>query len=164
MHWTEAPVIRPLRPDEYAQLEEYLYLAIFVPSTQEPPPRAIIRRPELRLYIESFGTKRGDHALAAEQDGSIVGIAWVRHMHDYGFVSEDIPSLAISVREDRRGQGIGTNLLRHMQHLLKDVGCEAMSLSVQKENPAMRLYLRSGFQLVRETDEEYVMVCPLAHT
>ena len=60
--------------------------------------------------------------------------------------------------EEYRGQGIGTELLRAMMDALEREGVRQVSLSVQKGNPAVRLYRRVGFRIVRETEEEYIMV------
>ena len=62
------------------------------------------------------------------------------------------------VLEEYRGQGIGTELLRAMMDALEREGVRQVSLSVQKGNPAVRLYRRVGFRIVRETEEEYIMV------
>ena len=42
-------VIRELKKDEYTALDEFLYLAIFVPEGAEPPPKDIITKPELQV-------------------------------------------------------------------------------------------------------------------
>ena len=36
-----------------------------------------------------------------------------------------------------------------------------VSLSVQKENYAAAMYLKAGFKILDETDEEYIMVAHL---
>ncbi|HJH59281.1 MAG TPA: hypothetical protein IAD30_06125 [Bacteroidetes bacterium] len=45
-----------------------------------------------------------------------------------------------------------------MLQLLRGKGYAQVSLSVQKTNPAFRLYKRLGFEKLRETDEEYILV------
>ena len=57
-----------------------------------------------------------------------------------------------------RGKGIGTQLLENMLQLLRGKGYAQVSLSVQKATPAFRLYKRLGFEKLRETDEEYILV------
>ncbi len=59
--------------------------------------------------------------------------------------------------EDFRGQGIGTALMEEMLALLRERGHKRASLSVQKANAAYRLYLRVGFTVVDENEEEYIM-------
>ena len=58
-------VIRPMSPAEYPLLREFLYQAIFIPEGVTPPPREIILRPELQLYIADFGCSPHDRAFCA---------------------------------------------------------------------------------------------------
>jgi ribosomal protein S18 acetylase RimI-like enzyme len=69
--------------------------------------------------------------------------------------------LAISLYKDYRGQGIGTDLLREMLQLLKRDGYPQVSLSVQKANYAFQMYQKAGFKVLKETEEEYLMVCTI---
>lgn len=152
--------IREIRWEEYAILDEFLYEAIFIPDGVEAPPKSIIRQPELQVYVSDFG-KKDDHCLVAEVNGEIIGVVWTRIMNDYGHVDDTTPSFAISLYQDFRGRGIGTALMEEMLALLRNRGYKKASLSVQKENYAYRLYLKVGFVVVEETDEEYIMVCNL---
>ncbi len=99
--------------------------------------------------------------MLAEIDGKVIGAAWARIMDDYGHIDDDTPSLAISLYQEYRGNGIGTAMLREMLCLLKQKGYKSVSLSVQKANYAVKLYHRVGFQIVHEHDEEYIMACDL---
>lgn len=152
--------IREIRQEEYTLLNEFLYEAIFIPDGVEAPSKSIIRQPELQVYVSGFG-KKDDHCLVAEVDGEIVGAVWTRIMNDYGHVDDNTPSFAISLYQDFRGRGLGTALMEEMLALLRERGYKKASLSVQKENYAYRLYLKVGFIVVGETDEEYIMVCNL---
>ena len=78
-------------------------------------------------------------------------------MEDYGHVANGVPSIAISLYKEYRNQGIGTALLGQMIQLLRWEGYEKVSLSVQKENYASRMYLKAGFDVLRETEEEFIM-------
>ena len=82
-------------------------------------------------------------------------------MNDYGHVDDDTPSFAISLYEEYRGRGIGTEMMRRMLWLLKEQGYKKASLAVQKANYAVRMYEKVGFRTVDEDDEEYIMVCEL---
>ena len=150
--------IREIAPDEYALLNDFLYQAIFMPEGVPAPPREIINRPELQVYTEKFGEKQGDAGFVAEVGGSIVGAVWVRIMQDYGHIDDDTPSLAISLCPAFRGQKIGTALMQTMLLHLAQTGYRQVSLSVQKQNNAVNLYRKLGFQAVAETGEEYIMV------
>lgn len=152
--------IRKIEKEEYAILDEFLYEAIFIPEGVEALPKSIIRQPELQVYVSGFG-KKDDQCLVAEVNGKIIGAVWTRIMNDYGHVDDNTPSFAISLYQDFRGQGIGTALMEEMLALLKERGYKKASLSVQKTNYACRLYLKVGFRIVDENEEEYIMICDL---
>ena len=83
---------RALRNDETALLKDFLYEAIFIPEGVAPPPKDIVERPELRVYTDDFGTRRGDDDIGAAVDDRIVGAVWTMIMDDYGPVDDDTPS------------------------------------------------------------------------
>lgn len=151
-------IIRKIRLEEHVLLREFLYHAIYLPQGVEPPSQSVIDLPELQVYIADFGTRPGDHCIVAEAAGKVVGAAWCRIMADYGHIDNDTPSLAISLLPEYRGLGIGTRLLNDLLLLLQEHGYLRASLSVQKENPALRLYQRTEFHIVAERETEYVML------
>ena len=112
----------------------------------------------MRIYVENFGESQGDLGLVAEIDKRIVGAVWCRIMDDYGHVDGKTPSLAISLYEEYRGLGIGTAMMNEILALLKSHEYKRVSLSVQKANYAAKLYLKVGFKVIRENDEEYIMM------
>ncbi len=150
--------IRPLKDSELPLLDDFLYLAIFIPEGVQAPPREIINQPELRVYVDDFGSRPDDHCLVAECDGAVVGAVWVRDMPDFGHVADGVPSFAISVKPEYRAGGIGTNVMRSMLDHLRQRGYKKASLSVQKANYAARMYQKLGFRTIGENDEEYIMV------
>lgn len=150
--------IRKIQKQEYPLLDNFLYEAIFVPEGIEPPPKAIITSPELQVYVERFGESNDDWGLVAEVDGKIVGAVWVRIMNDYGHIDDETPSLAISLYKEYQGFGIGTAMMKEIFALLKAHGYSQVSLSVQKANYAAKMYLKIGFEIARENEEEYIMV------
>ena len=151
-------IIRQIRPDEYGLLQEFLYQAIYIPEGTKPPPRSVVDLPELQVYVAGFGTQSGDYCLVAEVAGTVVGAAWSRIMQDYGHIDDRTPSLAISLLPEYRGLGIGAQLLRSLPLLLQENGYLRLSLSVQKDNPALRLYERAGFRILAEKGTEYLML------
>ena len=154
-------VIREMRSEEIPLLDDFLYEAIFIPEGVPAPPRSIIENEDLQVYVRDFGKKADDRCLVAEVGGRIVGAVWTRIMNDYGHIADGIPSLAISLYKDYRNQGIGTELLRKMLQLLRRDGYPQVSLSVQKAKYAFRMYQKAGFEVLKETDEEYLMNCDL---
>lgn len=151
--------IRAISESEYSVLEDFLYEAIFIPEGVEAPSKEIILKPELQVYIKNFGSKNGDYCLVAEVDDKIVGAVWVRIMNDYGHIDNQTPSFAISIYKEFRKNGIGTALMKNMLDLLKNKGYKRASLAVQKQNYAVKMYKKVGFEIVGENDEEYIMVC-----
>ncbi len=153
--------IREMRKEEYSLLGDFLYEAIYIPDGKAAPSKSVITCPELQLYISDFGNSKHDKALIAEVDGNIIGAIWARIMNDYGHIDENTPSLAMSVLKAYRGMGIGTSLLTHMLSTEKAADYAKLSLSVQKDNYAVKLYRKAGFTTVSETDEEYIMIVDL---
>lgn len=150
--------IREIQKHEYTLLNDFLYEAIYIPEGMEPPPKSIIASPELQVYVEHFGELKDDRGLVAEIDGKIVGAVWARIMNDYGHIDNATPSLAISLYKGYRGLGIGTAKMKDILHLLQSHGYKQVSLSVQKANYATKLYQKVGFEIIRENEEEYIMV------
>ncbi|ATA77263.1 Uncharacterized N-acetyltransferase [Capnocytophaga canimorsus] len=156
--------IRPMNPSEYSLLQDFLYEAIFLPEGVTPPPRDIVFHPELRIYFADFGSQKGDVAVVATASERIIGAAWARIINDYGHIDDQTPSLSISLYSEYRNQGIGTKLFQKLLDQLAEEGYEKASLSVQKANYAAKMYLKMGFYVVKENDEDYVMVIDLNST
>ena len=154
-------IIREINQTEYSLLDDFLYEAIFIPNGAQPPERSIINLPELQVYVADFGKEKDDICFLAEVGGKVVGAVWVRVMNDYGHIEDGVPSFAISLYKEYRGYGIGTALMRRMLCELKQRGYEKASLSVQKANYAVQMYLKVGFEVLNEHEEEYIMVCDL---
>ena len=72
----------------------------------------------------------------------LVGAIWVRIMDDYGHLDDNTPSFAVSVLDNYRRQGIGSQLMVIMLELLKWQGYEQASLAVQKANYAVKRYFQ----------------------
>ena len=65
------------------------------------------------------------------------------------------PELEMYIKDFRQ------QLMTAMLDLLKDKGYLSVSLSVSKDNPALRFYQRLGFVTVVEREEDYLMLCRL---
>jgi ribosomal protein S18 acetylase RimI-like enzyme len=155
--------VRAMRESDYECLPEFLYQAIYIPEGEEWPPREIINEPEIIVYIKDFGIQPGDLGVVAEQNGQIIGAAWTRIIPAYGHVDEDTPELAISVLPEFRGYEIGTKLMKKLFDTLRENGYKQTSLSVQKDNPAVRFYQRLGYEMSGERldhagHEDYLMI------
>ena len=129
----------------------YYWRATTVPESGEPP---------VQRYVERWG-RPGDTALVAIQDFQPVGAAWYRLFEaenpGYGFVDENTPELSIAVVPSARGTGLGSALLKALMARAREDGYNAISLSVEKDNPAVALYERHGFERIGEDDGAYTM-------
>ena len=151
--------IREIRKEEYNLLDDFLYEAIFIPKGTSKPPKKITKNEELQVYIKDFGTYKDDNCLIAEYDNKIVGACWTRIIDDYGHIDNKTPSFAISLYEEYRGKG--TKLMKSMLAFLKEKGYRKTSLSVQKNNYAVKMYENVEFKIIDENKEEYIMLCDL---
>lgn len=151
-------IIREMHPNENFLLEDFLYQAIYQPDKTNLAPRSIIKQPELQVYIKDFGTKKDDYCFCAEVDGKIVGAVWVRNINGYGSVDNNTVEFAISVFDEYQKMGIGTALMNKMLEHLNKLNYSKASLAVQKENYAVRMYQKVGFEIVDENEQEYIMI------
>lgn len=158
-------VIRQIQPSEQHLLKNFLYEAIFQKDETKLLPKEIIEQPELKIYIDDFG-KQGDLCLVADLNGELIGAVWTRIFSDktkgFGYVDDNSPELSISLFKEYRNRGIGTALMKAVLELLRNKGYKKVSLSVQKDNYAYRMYQNLGFEVVKEDQEDYVMVCRLS--
>ena len=153
--------IRPLRADEVPFLRDMLYAALaWNPDRSLPPKALLLRLPQLTMFYEGWG-REGDVALVAEIEGRPVGLAWYRFFteetHGEGFVDEATPEVAIAVVDGQRGSGVGTALMEAIHAEARGSGVERISLSVDHDNPARRLYERLGYVGVGPDDERMVV-------
>ena len=148
--------IREMHRDEIPLLEDFLYEAIFIPEgyTAEVPREIIYTEPMLFAFIKDFGTRPDDCCLVAEVEGKVVGAVWVSISDGYGHLDDKTPSFAISLYKEYRGRGIGTALMKAMLELLRSKGYKKASLGVNKENYALRMYQKLGFEIVGNGADE----------
>ena len=157
--------IRDLRADETEFLRDMLHAAIaWNPARPLPPKEQLLEFPQLTMFHEGWG-RAGDTGLVAEEDGRILGLAWYRffteEVHGEGYVDEQTPEVAVAVVDGQRGRGVGTALMDAIHARARDQGIERISLSVDADNPAKRLYERLGYVDVAG-DQHGKMVLALA--
>lgn len=153
--------IREIKPSEYEFLREMLYEAIYIPVGSEKPPKSIVSSPHFLKYCDNFGQKN-DCAYGLIDENNLVGVAWTRIFSEaeasYGFVDEETPELSIAIKEKYRNRGFGGLMLEKLFEKLFSEGFEQISLSVDKRNPAVSLYLRKGFEIVAEKGTAFTML------
>ncbi len=111
-------------------------------------------------YVDNWG-RAGDVVMIAHETGNRVGAAWFRLFRasepGYGFVDEQTPELSIAVVPSRRGHGVGRELLDALVDKAHAAGHTQVSLSVEKDSPAVEFYERHGFDRVGESQGGLVM-------
>jgi ribosomal protein S18 acetylase RimI-like enzyme len=111
---------------------------------------AALAVPSSRKYLDGWGRPGDAGVVAVDDEGCRLGAAWYRLFPAddpaYGFVAPDAPELAIGVAADARSQGVGRALLDALLAMGRDQGYRAVSLSVDRRNPARRLYQNAGFR------------------
>lgn len=129
--------------------------AVWRPDKPSPTAEEVMTNPLYAMYVAGW-PRPADFGLVAEQDG-LLGAAWYRaydeRSHGYGFVDADVPELSIAVIASRRGEGIGRRLLIGLIEASEVRGHAALSLSVNRANPARFLYESVGFQPFGEPSE-----------
>ncbi len=115
-------------------------------------------------YVEGWG-RPGDRAVIAIDAGFPVGAAWYRLFPSdapgYGFLDDRTPELTIAVVPSRRGRGLGRDLLAALLEQARRDGYGAISLSVERDNPALKLYERFGFKPLRQVGNAVTMTADL---
>jgi HAD superfamily hydrolase (TIGR01509 family) len=151
--------IREAGPRDEPLLEAMLRLAMGWRERGAPPPVA----PELKdLYVAGFGRPGDGGAVAEEVKGGPIGAAWFRlfepDRHGYGFVAPDVPELSLAVAPEHRRRGLGRDLLEHALRRAKEAGHREVSLSVEPDNRALRLYERLGFERAGKSGGAWTLI------
>jgi GNAT superfamily N-acetyltransferase len=156
--------LRPAGPADAAFLAEMVVVAAFW-RLNGPGGTVdqVMAEPQSAHYVAGW-PRPGDSGVIAE-DGRPIGAAWLRFFADsdpgYGFVDAATPELSIGLMQQWRGQGIGTRLLNALLAQARSGGVTRISLSVEKDNPARRLYERLGFQTVGAVGESLTLLLQL---
>ena len=124
----------------------------------------VLSQPQLAHYIAGW-PRPGDLGVIALDGQQPVGAAWVRLMPEsdpgYGFVEASTPELSMGVRSAWRGRGVGTRLLDALIGAAGEQGPASVSLSVEPDNAARRLYERMGFRQIDEVGGSLTMLLRL---
>jgi GNAT superfamily N-acetyltransferase len=157
--------IRELTPSDQPFLREMLYTALFWRGGWRRLPRRLtLRLRPVAMYHRGWG-RAGDTGFVAELDGSPVGAVWYRFFspeeHGDGYVDPETPELAIAVVANQRGRGLGRRLMETIHERARRDSVRRISLSVNADNPAKRLYAALGYREYVPADGKGRMVLEL---
>jgi GNAT superfamily N-acetyltransferase len=143
--------IRPAEPDDWPFMWDMGWEATAVDAGMRAAGReAAFAIPHVRRYLDGWGRVGDAAVIAVAADGQRLGAAWYRLFPSedpgWGFIATDVPELSIGVTATVRGRGVGSALLDALLKLAQEQGYRALSLSVDRQNPARRLYERKGFR------------------
>jgi GNAT superfamily N-acetyltransferase len=131
------------------------------PGSARPSVGDMMASPHLARYVRDWGRSGDVGVIAESDDGVALGAAWWRMFtaedHGYGFIAPSVPELSVAVVSSVRGDGIGTALLRALLDQARAERVSAVSLSVEEDNPALRLYERLGFVAVGRVENAWTM-------
>jgi ribosomal protein S18 acetylase RimI-like enzyme len=142
--------------DDAEHIRWALYEALaWNPERELPAPEATLEHPEAARYHRDWG-RPGDVGVIASAGDAVVGVAYCRLFteadHGHGYVDDETPEVAVAVRAGWRGTGLGTRLLQDLAVAASEQGFARLSLSVDTDNPAWRLYERLGYRALTADD------------
>lgn len=152
--------------DDLPMLEAMLFEAFFWRPERERPALDDHRSDvEFQKWVRGFGGRAGDRAVIAERiddDGATpVGAASHRLFtdaeHSYGYIDAATPEIVIGVARHARGEGVGRALMQALIERARGDGRDALSLSVEPDNFARRLYEQLGFERVNTVGGAWTM-------
>ena len=144
--------IRLARQADEPFLWQMLYYAAHMPDDGERSSDAAKNNPGLQKYVQGWGRQSDLGVLALHpHDQRPLGAAWLRLFIEdkkmSPLIPDGTPELAIAVLPDFVGQGIGSQLLKHLLATASKL-YPAIMLSVRIDNPAHNLYERMGFETI----------------
>jgi ribosomal protein S18 acetylase RimI-like enzyme len=143
--------IRPLTTADEPILWEMLYQALH--TSEGGPPREAVKRPEFARYVNGWG-RPDDAGFVAhdKQSGQLLGAVWFRRLSDQ---TDAPPDLAFAVKPGLRRRGIGAALLTQLVKAYPEQSTIVIRASAN--NPAVRLYERFGFKIVKQSERSVTM-------
>ena len=143
--------IRPLTAGDEPILWEMLYQALH--TSEGGPPREVLRQPEFARYVEGWGHAADSGFIASDaKTGEVLGAVWIRRLSDQPEAPSD---LAFGVKPGLRRRGIGAALLTQLVKTCPEQS--TISIHASANNPAVRLYERFGFKIVKQGEGSVTM-------
>jgi len=155
--------LREARLTDLPFLREMLYEGVFWRARPDRPTfEEGLALPDVKKELANWGERDGDTAVIATIDSMPIGASWYRFWTadagSGGYVDEATPVLAVAVHRDHRHQGIGRKLIKRLIEQAAAQSVSLISLSVSKDNYALRLYRQLGFEVHTDRGDALTMV------
>jgi len=116
-------------------------------------------------YLDGWPRAGDFGVIAIDELGAAIGACWARCLPaddpGYGYVASDVPEIGVAVIAQSRRRGIGRALLRRIAEEGRRTGVQRLSLSVERTNPAIHIYLSEGWRTVGTVAGSDTMVLDL---
>ncbi len=155
--------LRKSKPSDIQFMREMLYEAVFWrPNPNKPSFEDGLADPGVSNALVDWGERAGDTAVIVLVDSIPAGAAWYRFYSDdnsiRGYINETIPAIVIAVHENYRRQGIGEKMVDWLLDHATKHHIQALSLMVSKDNHAIKLYRKCGFQEYADKGASWLML------
>ncbi|TQJ06542.1 GNAT family N-acetyltransferase [Kribbella jejuensis] len=156
--------LRPATAADFPFLMEMLLEACNWDGTPWYDEAKVRRDDHAWRYLDGWPAAT-DFGVVAEVDGSPAGATWARLLmserRGYGYVADDVPELTLGVAAGFRRRGVGRGLLTEVIAQARAASYRRLSLSVDPDNPARKLYESLGFRKVGVVGTSDTMVLEL---
>jgi [ribosomal protein S18]-alanine N-acetyltransferase len=107
-----------------------------------------------RAYMRHLVNSLNAATWIAEEDGRMAGFAIVEWTRERGGLIGYIQTIEVAM--ERRGQGVGGELMRRMEKSAREAGARAIGLHVDETNgDAIRLYEAHGYVCEGRSEDHY---------
>lgn len=125
-------------------IEGYLAMTSHYANDKMGMGRRLTEKEQSRL-IDELKAYSGKRCFLAYSGSECVGIATCFYGFSTFYASRLLNIHDLAVHSDFRGNGIGKALLAKVEDVAKDEGLCKITLEVREDNPAKKLYERTGF-------------------
>lgn len=158
-------LLRKSQHTDFPFLREMLYEGVFwraIADANNPPFEEALSDPQLSRALADWGQREGDAGVIALVDSNPAGAAWYRFYDNdnfiRGYIEEAIPVLVIAVHREYRRIGIGKKMIDWLLDHAAKQKIQSISLMVSKDNHAVNLYRKCGFQEYADKGDSLLML------
>lgn len=152
-------IIRKAKEEDYNGIDELVKQLLELHLVNRPDMYVKLKHPLSLDEFNNFISSNRKIVLVAEDDSKLIGFGIVTIMNNSGMVKNRKVALLdnLYVVKERRGKGVGSNLLSNLRNLSKDKGAKRMDLVVWSFNTkAIEFYKKNGMTIQRYILEDNI--------